>query len=58
MVTVATRNTARLDLAHEELTTIAHLTGLSEKIGWEAALARIKRVATEACDDIEAGFPD
>lgn len=58
MVTVAPNNANRRDIGHEALTYIEYLTGLPEKIGWEAALARIKRVATEACDDIEAALPD
>ena len=48
----------RRDIGHEALTYIEHvILDLPEKIGYEAALARIKRVATEACDDIEASLP-
>lgn len=50
--------TNRREIAHEALVYIEHLTSLPETIGWEAALARIRRVAIEACDDIEAALPD
>jgi hypothetical protein len=57
MVSLATDK--RRDIGHEALTYIEHvILDLPKQIGYEAALARIKRVATEACDDIEAVLPD
>lgn len=55
---MALETTESRDIGHEALAYIEHvILDLPEKIGWEAALARIKRVASEACDDIEASLP-